>query len=116
MNRKIKAGKVFIFLKKINLIFFAALIKSYQYALSPFLGQNCRHYPSCSHYSLESLNKYGFLKGGLLTFLRILRCNPWSLGGYDPVPENVSFKKISSFKFVGNYQTKLYQQNIHGKD
>ncbi len=84
------------------------LISFYQNWISPFLGQNCRHYPSCSHYTKDSLNKHGVVKGSILSTARIIRCNPWSLGGYDPVPETVSFKKPASFKLQGNYQTQLY--------
>ena len=46
----------------------------------------CRYYPSCSEYGYQSIEKYGLLKGGALTFWRILRCNPWSHGGHDPIP------------------------------
>ena len=62
------------------------LIKVYQWCFSPFLGDNCRFYPSCSHYALEALKKYGALKGGYLTLLRLGRCHPWCDGGHDPVP------------------------------
>jgi len=50
------------------------------------LGQNCRFYPSCSHYAHESLNKYGVIKGSYLAMRRLSRCHPWHDGGYDPVP------------------------------
>ena len=46
----------------------------------------CKYYPTCSEYGLQAIEKYGALKGGLLTIWRILRCNPFSKGGYDPVP------------------------------
>ncbi len=89
---------------------FLFLISAYQRYLSPLLGQNCKHYPSCSHYSKHSLEKHGAIKGIILTTARLLRCNPWSLGGFDPVPDKVSFKKPSTFKVFGNYQTQLYKQ------
>ncbi|WDP91138.1 MAG: membrane protein insertion efficiency factor YidD [Desulfobacter sp.] len=62
------------------------LIKFYQIFISPFLGQNCRYYPTCSAYALEAVEKYGSLKGGALAVKRILRCHPFRAGGYDPVP------------------------------
>jgi putative membrane protein insertion efficiency factor len=62
------------------------LIKMYQLLLSPMLGQNCRFYPTCSHYAQESLNKHGIIKGGYLASRRLLRCHPWHDGGFDPVP------------------------------
>jgi hypothetical protein len=63
-----------------------ALIKGYQYAISPLLGRSCRFYPSCSDYALEAIRKYGALRGGVLGLKRVLRCHPWHPGGFDPVP------------------------------
>ena len=63
-----------------------ALIRAYQYAISPMLGQRCKYYPSCSAYTLEAIKVHGPLKGVGLGAWRILRCNPFSNGGYDPVP------------------------------
>lgn len=60
-------------------------IKLYQYLISPCLGPRCRFYPSCSHYAVQALEHYGVFKGTWLAVKRILRCHPWSLGGYDPV-------------------------------
>ena len=67
--------------------FLIFLIKGYQKFMSPLLGDNCRFYPTCSAYAIEALRVHGALKGSLLATWRILRCNPWSRGGYDPVPE-----------------------------
>lgn len=64
-----------------------ALIKFYQAAVSPRLGANCKYIPTCSQYGIEAIERFGALKGFALTFWRILRCNPFSKGGYDPVPE-----------------------------
>ena len=63
-----------------------ALVKFYRYALSPMLGRNCRHFPSCSEYMLEAVDKYGAAKGGWMGVKRLCRCHPWHPGGYDPVP------------------------------
>jgi putative membrane protein insertion efficiency factor len=65
---------------------FVGLIRLYQVALSPLLGQRCRYYPSCSHYSLAAIRTHGPVKGLALTVWRVLRCNPWSAGGIDQVP------------------------------
>lgn len=62
------------------------LIKVYQLAISPMLGQRCRFYPSCSAYAVGALKTHGPLKGPLLSGYRICRCNPWNDGGLDPVP------------------------------
>lgn len=64
-----------------------ALIRVYQYLLSPFLGSACRFSPSCSHYSQEALHLHGLIYGFYLSIKRILRCHPWCQGGIDPVPE-----------------------------
>jgi putative membrane protein insertion efficiency factor len=63
-----------------------APIRFYQYCLSPLFPARCRFYPTCSAYAREAVLRHGLLKGGLLAVYRILRCNPWCAGGYDPVP------------------------------
>ena len=63
-----------------------ALIRIYQALLSPFLGNRCRYYPSCSAYTHEAIRRYGFPKGALLGVRRLLRCHPFHEGGIDPVP------------------------------
>lgn len=63
-----------------------AVIRVYQRFLSPLLGQNCRFHPSCSRYAVEALQVHGALKGTLLAVWRILRCQPFCKGGFDPVP------------------------------
>ena len=65
---------------------FIILIKLYQKYLSPLKTTRCPYIPTCSQYGLEAIQKYGALNGGLLAAWRILRCNPFSSGGYDPVP------------------------------
>ena len=66
---------------------FIGLIKFYRKYLSEMkTTPTCKFIPTCSEYGIEAIEKYGALKGGLLTIWRILRCNPFSKGGYDPVP------------------------------
>ncbi|PLX02390.1 MAG: membrane protein insertion efficiency factor YidD [Marinilabiliales bacterium] len=65
---------------------FIFLIRVYQYTLSPFIGRSCRYTPTCSHYSVEAIQKYGPFKGGWMAIKRISSCNPWGGSGYDPVP------------------------------
>ena len=63
------------------------LVRVYQKYLSPLKGHStCIYFPTCFQYAVEAIEKYGALKGGLLAVWRILRCNPFSKGGYDPVP------------------------------
>ncbi|MBR3747770.1 MAG: membrane protein insertion efficiency factor YidD [Selenomonadaceae bacterium] len=66
--------------------FLIALIKFYQRWLSPLKTPCCRFVPTCSNYALDALKKYGWARGSFLTLWRILRCNPFCKGGYDPVP------------------------------
>lgn len=61
-------------------------IRIYQWTLRPFIGANCRFEPTCSEYAIGALRSHGPLRGTGLAAWRILRCNPWSAGGYDPVP------------------------------
>jgi uncharacterized protein len=62
------------------------LIQVYRYTISPFLGQRCRFYPTCSAYAAEALTRYGVIKGSWLSLKRVLRCHPFHPGGHDPVP------------------------------
>jgi uncharacterized protein len=65
-----------------------ALVKLYQFTLSPLLPGACRYTPSCSAYGLTALRRFGAFKGGYLTAKRILSCHPWGGHGHDPVPEH----------------------------
>jgi len=62
-----------------------ALIKVYQWVVSPWLGPKCRFTPSCSRYAIEALRKYGIIRGGWMAIRRISRCHPWGGSGHDPV-------------------------------
>ena len=62
------------------------IVKAYQLVLSPFFGQQCRFYPTCSQYAVEALQKHGAVRGSYYTIHRLLRCHPWCAGGHDPIP------------------------------
>ena len=64
------------------------LIRFYRGSVSPHLPPSCRFHPTCSQYALTAVERFGALKGGGMALWRILRCNPFCKGGYDPVPEN----------------------------
>ncbi len=73
--------------------FFLFLIKVYQIVISPYLGNNCRYYPTCSNYAVEAIKKYNISTAFKLIFLRIIKCNPWGGSGLDMLPdENVKNK------------------------
>lgn len=79
--------KLLIAIIKFYRRFLSPLKKTFYHIFSPELGQNtgCRFYPTCSEYAIESIEKYGAFKGSFMAFKRILRCNPFNKGGYDPV-------------------------------
>ena len=68
-------------------------IKIYKYLISPLIGPSCRYFPTCSEYSIEALKTYGFSKGLLLSFKRIMSCHPWGNSGFDPVKKEMKTKK-----------------------
>jgi putative membrane protein insertion efficiency factor len=69
-----------------------APIRIYQRAISPALGSRCKYYPSCSEYAVQAIRRFGILRGLILAGWRLLRCNPWSHGGFDPVDDQRLFK------------------------
>lgn len=69
-----------------------ALVRLYRVVLSPVLPRSCKYHPSCSQYAIDALRKYGALRGSVLAAWRILRCNPGSHGGYDPVAHQHVFR------------------------
>lgn len=69
------------------------LIRVYQKVLSPFIGNQCRFYPTCSRYAVEAIEKHGALRGSVLAGKRLARCHPLNEGGPDPVPEPIELSK-----------------------
>jgi putative membrane protein insertion efficiency factor len=69
-----------------------APIRAYQHLFSPLVGQRCRYYPSCSEYAAQAISRFGILRGLVLAGWRLLRCNPWSPGGFDPVENQRLFR------------------------
>ena len=64
----------------------AGAVRVYQLTVRPVIGAHCRFEPSCSHYAIAALQSHGAARGSLLAARRVLRCNPWTEGGFDPVP------------------------------
>ena len=63
------------------------LIRAYQLIISPYLGNNCRFYPTCSNYAMEAIERFGVIKGLKMSTLRLLKCNPWGGSGIDMVKD-----------------------------
>jgi len=72
----------------------AAPVRFYQRAISPGIPARCRYHPSCSEYAVQAIRRYGVLRGAVLAAWRILRCNPWSRGGVDPVEDQNLFRAL----------------------
>ncbi|MBQ7352628.1 MAG: membrane protein insertion efficiency factor YidD [Clostridia bacterium] len=72
---------------------FTLPIKAYKKFISPVLPKACRFTPTCSEYAIEAIERFGVVRGSMLASYRIMRCNPFSKGGYDPVPEKFTFKR-----------------------
>jgi putative membrane protein insertion efficiency factor len=72
------------------------LVKAYQYLLSPLLGSNCRFYPTCSSYTIEAIKLHGAGRGFVMGAWRIVRCNPFSKGGYEPVPGSCEHAQLAA--------------------
>jgi len=70
------------------------LVRAYRLLFSAWIGPVCRYYPSCSQYALDALNRHGALGGSAWAAWRVLRCNPWSAGGCDPVPDHRPFEGL----------------------
>ncbi|WP_196893553.1 membrane protein insertion efficiency factor YidD [Aureivirga marina] len=77
---------------------FILLVRFYQVAISPYTPATCRYSPTCSHYTVEALQKHGLWRGGYLAIKRILSCGPWGGSGYDPVPEPKDFHEKETQK------------------
>ena len=78
-----------------------ALIRVYQRVVSPWLGNRCKYHPSCSEYAAQAITRFGILRGLVLAGYRLLRCNPWSHGGFDPVDDQRLFKPRVSAPSAG---------------
>ena len=78
--------------------FLIYIISLYQKYISPYKGTKCPYFPSCSNYGIEAIKEHGAIKGFFMAFWRVLRCNPFSKGGFDPVPSNI--KKDKKMKYL----------------
>ena len=67
-------------------------LRAYQRLISPLLGNRCKYYPSCSEYAVQAIERFGILRGLVLAVWRLLRCNPFSHGGFDPVDDQRLFR------------------------
>ncbi len=75
-----------------------APVRLYQRAISPLLPRRCKYEPTCSAYASQSVERFGILRGVVLAGWRLLRCNPWSHGGYDPVESQTLFRATPSHR------------------
>ena len=105
-------------MRKILAYIFIIPVRIYQLTLSKILPDSCRHYPSCSHYTIEALKTHGIVRGTILATTRILRCNPWGTEGYDPVPPPMTRKQWKQFrkstKMFFNPENKFFENIANG--
>ncbi len=91
-----RPARLFGAASRVARIVVSAPIVAYQRVISPGLPRRCRYEPTCSRYAVQALAEYGILRGLVLAVWRLLRCNPWSRGGYDPVGEQRLFRAASA--------------------
>ncbi|MCR5708247.1 putative membrane protein insertion efficiency factor [Ruminococcus sp. YRD2003] len=83
-----------------------SLIRFYQKFISPLTSPKCKYYPTCSCYALTSVKRFGAIRGSALAAWRILRCNPWSMGGIDYVPEKFTFK-VKKYDYERDFPSEM---------
>ena len=79
-------------------IILISILKAYQYLISPLLGQRCRFYPSCSSYAIAAIENHGIIRGIFFAVKRLVKCQPWHSGGYDPIPKSTKPTKSTKSK------------------
>ncbi len=92
-------------------------LKLYRLVISPLYGNVCRYYPSCSAYALRAVEVHGAVKGSYLAARRLLRCHPWTPGGYDPVPGTPEFDeeaRLQAAAAVGSASTENAAEDLGG--
>lgn len=89
---------------------FILLIKFYRKFISPLKPPVCKYYPTCSCYAMQAIEKFGVIRGTALASWRILRCNPWSLGGIDYVPEKFTFR-VKKYDYSQFFEEETTQTN-----
>ena len=82
------------------------VLRAYKLCVSPFLGQNCRFYPSCSDYAQQAVAAHGAWRGSLLAGRRLCKCHPWHAGGLDPVPPTHHFHSATAHTTIHSSMTR----------
>jgi len=80
-------------MRKVIIKLITFIIRAYQYVISPYLAPSCRYSPTCSEYAIESFQRFGIIRGLILSVRRVFSCHPWHHGGHDPVPAAFTLKK-----------------------
>jgi putative membrane protein insertion efficiency factor len=95
-----------------------SFVKFYRRHISPHFPARCKYYPTCSRYALDAIEKFGAFKGSLLAVWRLLRCNPFSMGGIDFVPDKFTFK-VEKYNYHSQNFPNDYDKNdadLHNND
>jgi hypothetical protein len=80
-------------MRKIIVKIITLIIRAYQYVISPYLPPSCRYSPTCSEYAIEAFQRFGVIRGLILSLRRLFSCHPWHCGGHDPVPTSFTLKR-----------------------
>ncbi len=80
-------------MRKIIVKIITLIIRAYQYIISPYLPPSCRYSPTCSEYAIEAFQRFGVIRGLILSLRRLFSCHPWHCGGHDPVPTSFTLKR-----------------------
>lgn len=89
-----------------------SLIKFYRKFISPLTPPRCKYYPTCSCYALTAVQRFGALRGSALAVWRLLRCNPWSMGGIDCVPEKFTFR-VKKYDYFTDFSVEHDEQDTN---
>ena len=97
---------------KLTAKLFRILIRGYQLLITPILPGSCRYHPTCSQYALDSVDRFGAVRGSWLTLKRLLRCHPWGAHGYDPVPDRLISDRLISDGPISDGPTRAHTRHL----
>ena len=92
-----------------------ALIGFYQRVISPLTPPKCKYYPTCSCYARTAIGRFGAVRGSVLAAWRLLRCNPWSMGGIDHVPDKFTFK-VKKYDYLNDLSVEHDELNTNNRE
>lgn len=92
------------------------LIRVYRFALSPWIGNSCRFWPTCSEYALQAIEQHGAWRGGWMMLARLARCHPYSAGGVDPVPQQFRWRCWCDVQSAPPHQSHAHRHDVSARN